>query len=151
LRELIRSFPAWVRGAALAGAATALILAAVSIAHMSIRVEDGHFALSLGTSKVVTGAPARSSEEIEKFVQNAIVREREKIENEYRAQMAEFKQQLAAEYKTQLQAVSAEQQVKIRAVQASLRTEIARVNRQNRNIRPFFDSDEYADLWATGR
>ena len=49
------------------------------------------------------------------------------------------------------QAASAQQQVKIQAVKAGLRVEMARINRQTQNIRPFFDTDENTDLWSTGR
>src|SRR5262245_58088806 len=150
-RELLSSFPVWVRGAALAGAVAAVVLLALSIARVHISVKDGDFALSFGSSKGVTAGSVQSSDELEKLVQNAVARERVKIEDEYRAQMTGFRRQLAAEYKTQLQAMSAEQQAKIQAVRASLKVEIARISRQNRNIRPFFDTDDYADIWSTGR
>src|SRR5262249_34190862 len=151
LSGLLSSFPAWVRGAALAGATAVMIVAALSIGRVSISVKDGDFALNFGGTNVMTGTSGQSSEEIETIVQKAIARERAKINDEYRAQMASFEQQLSAQYKAQLQAARAEQEAKIRAVRASMKSEIVRVNRQNRNIRPFFDADEYAELWVTGR
>ncbi|MGH9847244.1 MAG: anti-sigma factor family protein [Blastocatellia bacterium] len=151
LRELINSFPAWVRGAALAGAAAAIALIALSLANASIDFKGGDFAIQFGASKGVTGSLPQSSEEIEKLVQAAVARQEEKMQQEFRAQMAGLKDQLAAEHQAQLQAVSTRQQAKLQAVRAGLRLELARVERQNRNIRPFFDSDEYAELWSTGR
>ncbi len=150
LRELISSFPAWVRGAALAGAAAAMALIALSLANTSINFKGGDLAIQFGAPKGVTSLP-QSSEEIEKLVQAVVARHQEKMQEEFRAQLAGLKDQLTAEHKAQLQAVSAQQQVKIQAVRAGLRSEIARVERLNRNIRPFFDSDEYAELWSTGR
>jgi len=151
LRELASSFPAWVRGAALAGAAAAMALVALSLANTSINFKGGDLAIQFGAPKGVTGSLSQPSEEIEKLVQATVARQSEKMQDEFRAQVAGLKDHLVAEHKAQLQAVSAEQQVKVQAVRASLRSEIARVERLNRNIRPFFDSDEYADLWSTGR
>jgi hypothetical protein len=151
LRELIRMFPVWARGAALAGAAALLVSVTLSIAGASVRVKGGEVAIDFGKSAPETAVAARSSEEMEKLAQAAVAREREKMQSEYQAQMAAFKDQLTAEYKARLEAASAEHQAKIQAVRASLRSEIARVERQNRNIRPFFDSDENTDLWSTGR
>jgi hypothetical protein len=151
LRELISSFPVWVRGAALASVAAAMVLLTLSLSKANISVKNGNFALSFGSPNTVTGQPGSSSDEIEKAVRLAIASEREKMREESRAQMASFKEQLAAEQKAQLQAVIAEHQIRIQAVRASLKSEIARVSRQNQSIRPFFDSDNYADIWATGR
>jgi hypothetical protein len=151
LRELISSFPAWVRGAALAGAVAALLLVALSLAHTRVNFNGGDFAIQFGPSRAETVSLPPSSEEIDKQVQAAVARQQRQMQAEFQAQVAGLKQQLVAEHKAQLEAVSAQQQVKIQAVRASLRSEIARVERLNRSVRPFFDSDEYADLWSTGR
>src|SRR5262245_44880222 len=76
LRELVGMFPVWVRGAALIGAAAAMLLVSLSIAGARISLKDGDFAVSFGR----TGNVAASSEEISQMVQNAVAEEREKME-----------------------------------------------------------------------
>jgi anti-sigma factor RsiW len=152
LREFISSVPAWWRGAALAGATVAIAMVALSLAHTRIHFHDGDFAIQFGAPAAgVTGSLPQPSEEIERQVRAAVARQQQQLQVEFAAQAASLKQQLLAEHEAQLKAVSAGQQAKIQAVRASLRSEIARVERLNRNVRPFFDSDDYAELWSTGR
>lgn len=152
LRELIGMFPIWVRGAALAGAAAAMLLMALSIAGARFSLKNGDLAISFGaTEKIATGAPAVSPEEIERIVQNAVAREREKIERQYSVQLASFKDQLSAERQAQLRAAVADHEAKLKAAQAELRREIRRVNWQNASIRSFFAMDEANDPWGDVR
>ncbi len=152
LRELIGMFPVWVRGAALAGAAAAMLLFALSIAGASVSVKNGDFAVNFGgTANHETSASAISSEEVEKLVQNAVAGEREKIERQYNAQLAGFRDQLNAEHQSRLQAASAEHQAQLEAVKAGLRREIQRSNRQNSSIRSFFAMGDNDDPWGDSR
>jgi hypothetical protein len=152
LRELIGMFPMWVRGAALAGAAAAMLLLALSIAGAIVSVKNGDFAINFGAAeKTATGAPAVSSEEVERLVQNAVARERERIEQQYGAQLASFKDQLSAEHQSKLQAASADHQTRLKVVQAELKREIQRTNRQNASIRSFFAMDDANDPWGDVR
>src|SRR5262249_41739077 len=48
LRELIGTFPVWVRGAALAGMVAAMLLVAMSIAGTRISLEGGDYAINFG-------------------------------------------------------------------------------------------------------
>ena len=103
LRELIGMFPVWVRGAALAGAAAAMLLVTLSIAGTRISLKDGDFAINFGrTGNSATGAPAVSSEEIERMVQNAVAGEREEMEQRYSAQLASLKDQLNADHQARI-------------------------------------------------
>lgn len=152
LRELIGMFPMWVRGAALAGAAAAMLLLALSIAGASVSVKNGDFVINFGaTEKTATSAPAASSEEVERLVQNAMAGERERIEQRYSAQLASFKDQLSAEHQAKLQAAAADYQTRLKAAQAELKREIQRTNRQNASIRSFFAMDDANDPWGDVR
>src|SRR5262247_1501888 len=124
LRELVGMFPVWVRGAAFIGAAAAVLLVSLSIAGTSISLKDGDFAVSFGrTGNVAAPAPAVSSEEINRMVQNAVAEEREKMEQRYKAQLASFKDQLEADHQAELQAARTERQAQLKAVQAALQQE----------------------------
>ncbi len=151
LRELLGAFPGWVRGAALAGTAAALVLVALSLARTRVSLHDGDFALSFGATNLSPGAVASASQDVEKAVQQAVAREREKLQAENRVLMAGLKEQLAAEQKAELQAISAEHQARIQAVRAKFDRQLADLNRQNRSVRPFFEGDNYSDLWSSGR
>lgn len=152
LRELIGMFPVWVRGAALAGAAAAMLLVALSIAGARVSLKNGDFAINFGKAEnAATGAPAVEAEQVERLVQNAIARERERIERQYSVQLASFKDQLSAEHQAKLQAASADHQEKLKAVQAELKREIQRANRQNASIRSFFAMDDSNDPWGDVR
>jgi anti-sigma factor RsiW len=141
LRELVGMFPRWVRGAALAGAAAVMMLIAMSIAGASVNVRNGDFAVNFGrAANAETGGGGASSEAIERLVQTAVAREREKIEQEHNAQLTSFKDQL-----------SAEQQAQLEAVKAALRREIQRANRQNPSIRSFFAQGDNDDPWGDVR
>lgn len=152
LRELIGTFPMWVRGGALAGAAAAMLLLALSIAGTSVSVKNGGFTISFGVAgNAATGAPAAPSEEVERLVQNAVARERERIERQYSVQLAGFRDQLSAEHRAKLQAADADYQTKLKAIEAGLRREIQRTNRQNASIRSFFAMDDANDPWGDVR
>ncbi|MGH9766319.1 MAG: zf-HC2 domain-containing protein [Blastocatellia bacterium] len=152
LRELIGMFPVWVRGATLAGAASAMLLVSLSIAGTRISLKDGDFAVNIGRKEnAATGAPAVASEEVERMVQNAIAAEREKMEQRYSAQLASFKDQLNAESEAKLQAANAENQARLKTLQAALKQEMRRFNRQNTSIRSFFAMEDPNDPWRDGR
>lgn len=149
LRELIGMFPMWVRGAALAGAAVAMLLLALSIAGASVSVKNGAFAISFGgAAKAETGGAGASSQELEKLIQSAVAKERDQMRQEYETQLASFKDQLNADHQAKLQAASAEHQAQLNAVKAGLRAEIRRSSRQNSSIRSFFALDDNDDSWG---
>jgi len=153
LRALIGMFPVWGRGAALVGAAAAMLLISLSVAGTRIRMKDGDFAVSFGrTVDSTSAAPAVSSEKIDLMVQNAVAEERRKMEELYNARLASFKNQLDADHQEKLRAARAEQQSQLRATQAALQQEIRRFNRQNTSgIRAFFARDDSSDPWGEGR
>lgn len=135
LRELISLFPVWARGLAMAGAAAAMVLLALAIGG------------SNSTNGVNAGSNAQnaamSQQQIEALVKNAVAEERAKMEQEYQAQFASFKEKLDGEHRLRLQAISAEHQAKLEAVKANLREEIKKSNRQRGSIRSFFALDDY--------
>jgi putative zinc finger protein len=154
LRELVGMFPAWVRGAALIGAAAAVLLVSLSIAGTRISLKDGDFAVSFGrTDNLAPLAPAVSSEEVGRLVQNAVAEEREKMEERYNARLASFKDQLDATHQAELRAARDEQQAQLRAARVALQQDMRRFNRQNTSagIRAFFTRDESSDPWGDGR
>lgn len=153
LRELIGTFPVWVRSAAFAGAAAAMLLVSLSIAGTRISLKDGDFAVSFGpTGNSAPAAPAVSSEEIGRMVQNVLAEEREKMEELYSARLASFKDQLDAEQQAKLQTARADQQAQLRAAQAALQQEMRRINRQNiSGIRAFFARDDSSEPWGDGK
>jgi len=154
LRELVGMFPAWVRGAALIGAAAAVLLVSLSIVGTRISLKDGDFAVSFGrTSNESPLDSAVSSEEVGRLVQNAVAEERERMEERYNARLASFKDQLDADHQAELQAARAEQQEHLRAARVTLQQEMRRFNRQNTSagIRSFFARDDSSDPWGDGR
>src|SRR5262245_1119643 len=152
LRELIGMFPVWVRGAALAGAAAAMLLVTLSIAGTRISLKAGDFTINFGgTGNPATGAPAVSSKEIERMVQNAVAGERAEMEQQYSAQLASFKDQLNADHQAESRAARAENQARLKSLQAGLQQEIRRINRHNTSIRSFFARDDSNDPWGDGR
>src|SRR5262245_23830628 len=145
LRELVGMFPLWVRGAAFIGAAAAVLLVSLSIAGTRISLKDGDFAVSFGrTGNGAAPAPAVSSEEINRVVQNAVAEEREKMEGLYSARLASFKDQLDADHQAELRAARADQQAQLRAARAALQQEMRRFNRHTTSagIRAFFSRDD---------
>jgi anti-sigma factor RsiW len=146
LRELIGMFPVWVRGVAFVGAAAAMLVVSLSIAGTRISLKDGDFAVSFGPAgNEAPAAPAISSEEIGRMVQNAVAEEREKMEELYSARLANFKGQLDAYHQAKLQAARVEQQAQLRAAQSALQQEMRRFNQQNTSIRAFFARDDSSD------
>jgi hypothetical protein len=152
LRELIGAFPVWVRGAAIIGAAAAMLLASLSIAGTKVSLKDGEFAVSFGrTVYPAPTAPAVSSEEIGRMVQKAVAEEREKMEERYGAQLASFKDQLNAESQARLRSVKTENQARLKIMEAALKQEVRGFNRQNTSIRSFFARDDSSDPWGDSR
>ncbi len=152
LRELIGMFPVWVRGAALAGAAAAMLLVTLSIAGTRISMKDGDLAIGFGrTANESPVATAVSSKEVERMVQNAVAVEREKMEERYTSQMANLKDQLNADHQAKLVAARAENQARLKVLQAGVQRELRKLNRQNTSIRSFFARDDSNDPWGDGR
>jgi anti-sigma factor RsiW len=152
LRELIGMFPAWVRGAAFVGAGAMVLLFSLSISGTRISLKDGDFTVSFGRAGNSSGAaPAVSSEEIGRMVQNVLAEERGKMEELYSARLASFKDQLDADHQAKLQAARAEHQAHLRASRAAFKQEMRRFNRQNTSIRAFFARDDSSDPWGDGR
>lgn len=136
LRELIGLFPVWARGLAMAGAAAAIVLMAVSA-----------FSLKGGAP----GSAGLSEQQVQAMVSKAVADERANMNQQYQAELAGFKTQLAADYQTQLQMVSAENQNKLESVKASLKAEIRKSNQQNGSLRSFFAvEDDRSYQWGVG-
>jgi anti-sigma factor RsiW len=152
LRELIGLFPVWVRGLTFVGAGALMLLFLLSIAGTRISLKDGDFTISFGRAGNETpAAPAVSSEEIGRMVQNVLAEEREKMEELYSARLASFKGQLDADHQAKLQAAMSEHQAHLRAARAAFQQEMRRFNRQNTSIRAFFARDDSSDPWGDGR
>jgi Putative zinc-finger len=131
LREFLNLFPAWARGAALTAASLALLLFALSFAGAGISP----------SGKSANLDSAMNPEQIESLVKEAVAREREQMQQDFRAQMADYREQLKTEHELQLKALSAQQAAKLEAV----KTELKRFNRQNPSIRSFFAMDDPDD------
>jgi hypothetical protein len=128
LREFLNLFPAWARGAALTAASLASLLFALSFAGVDINPNGRR-------------AAAMNQEQIESLVKEAVARERERMGQDFRAQMADYREQLKTEHELQLDALYARQAAKLEAV----KTELKRFNRQNSSIRSFFAMDDPDD------
>lgn len=150
LRELIGLFPVWVRGAALAGTAAALVLMALAATDARINFKSGEIAFGRkapGNSSGIMPRPA-STADIEKIVQNAVAKERASWQADYQAQTASLKQELHVYYQTQLAAAASVQEAKFKATQAALKAEIRKANQQHRqgsSIRSFFATNDAPD------
>ncbi|MEO6725518.1 MAG: zf-HC2 domain-containing protein [Blastocatellia bacterium] len=158
LRELLSLFPVWTRSLAMAGAAAAVLLLALSVIGTRISINHGDFAVSFGNASAteksdsVTATTGPSQQQIESLVKNAVAAERERIQQDYQVQFASFKQQLDTEHKARLQAVSADNQAKLEATKASLRQEIKKSSLQRGSIRSFFAmDDDRQDPWSDVR
>lgn len=137
LRELIGLFPIWARGLAMAGAAAAIILVAVSASNLK------------GSTPVAGGL---SEQQVQAMVSKAVADERAKLQQQNQAEFASFKSQLATEYQAQLQMVSADHQHKLEAVKASLKSEMKKANQQNGSLRSFFAvEDDRSYPWGDSR
>jgi anti-sigma factor RsiW len=126
-RELFNFFPAWARGVALSAASLSLLLLALS------------FAGIIGS--------ANNSDRIEALVNDAVARESARMQQQYRAQAASYREQLKADYESQLNALRSQQEVKLEAAKAELK----RFNRQNSSIRSFFALDDADDPFGDYR
>jgi hypothetical protein len=135
------------------GAAAAILLISLSVAGTSVSLKDGDLSVSFGrTGNPASVAPAVSAEEINLMVQNAVTKERRKMEEQYSSQLASFKEQLSADNQAKIQAVRAEHQAQLRATQVALQQEIRRFNRQHTSgIRAFFARDDSGDSWGEDR
>lgn len=137
LRELIGMFPVWARGLAMAGAAAAVVL-------MALSVYGGR-----------NGSPINaglSEQQVQAMVSKAVADERSKMQQQYQAELASFKTQLTAEHQAQIQMATAEHQNKLEAIKAGLRAEIKRSNQQNGSLRSFFAvEDDRSYPWGDSR
>jgi hypothetical protein len=144
-----------VRGAALATAAVALLFVAAALAGAGISYRNGDFALqfrgAFAGGNPVTASANPSSEQIERLVEQAVAKEREKMKAEFEAQAASFQERLTVEHQAQLQAISARQEARVEAVRAALRAEFRRANRTAPSIRSFFAMDDGSDVDADSR
>jgi Putative zinc-finger len=131
LREWLNLFPLWARGVALASASLALLIFALSFAGAGISP----------IGKRGTFDSAMNSEQVETLVKEAVARERERMQQDFRAQMADYREQLKTEHELQLNALYVRQAAKLEAV----KTELKRFNQQNTSIRSFFAMDELDD------
>jgi Putative zinc-finger len=120
LREFINFFPGWARGASLTAVSLSLLI----------------FSLSF-----VKRDSVMNSDRIEALVKEEVAKERTSIEQEYRAQIAGYQEQLKAENEMQLKALLAQQEAKLEAAKAELR----RFNRRNSSFRSFFAMDDSDD------
>ncbi len=137
LRELIGLFPIWARGLAMAGAAAAIILVAVSASNLK------------GSTPVAGGL---SEQQVQAMVSKAVADERAKLQQQNQAEFASFKSQLATEYQAQLQMVSADHQHKLEALKASLKSEMKKASQQNGSLRSFFAvEDDRSYPWGDSR
>ncbi|HKX33213.1 MAG TPA: zf-HC2 domain-containing protein [Blastocatellia bacterium] len=128
-RELMRWFPAWARGVALASAALSVLIFALSVAGPR-----------LGSGRNPS-AGALSSAQVQSLIDEAVAKERgaiqEQLQAEYRTQLSHLKTELQAEH-----------EAKLEAVQAGLKAEIKRSNRTRPSIRSFWAMSEPQDLWG---
>ncbi|MBO0798802.1 MAG: zf-HC2 domain-containing protein [Blastocatellia bacterium] len=133
LRELIAFFPGWARGAALTAASLSLL------------------AFSLSFAGIHPQNSAVNSDRIDALVKDAVEKERARMQQEYREQIAAYRDQLKAENDTQLKALIAQQEAKFEAAKAELK----RYNRQNMpqnpSIRSFFAMDDSDDQVGDNR
>lgn len=148
-RELIGLFPVWVRAAALAGAAAALMLMTLAATAARINFKSGEIAFgqqAAGNSSGIT-LRAASTADIETIVQNAVAKEHARWQADYQAQTARLKQEMHAHYQAQLAAAIA-QEAKFKTTQAALKAEIRKANQQHRqgpSIRSFFATNDVPD------
>jgi anti-sigma factor RsiW len=118
-REFINYFPVWARGFALSAASLSLLLFALSFA----------------------GILPKAPDRLEAMVNDAVARESARMQKEYRAQAALYREQLKDEYEIQLKALRTQQDAKLEAAKAELK----RYNRRNSSIRSFFAMDDSDD------
>jgi hypothetical protein len=137
LREFLNLFPAWARGAALTAASLALLLFVLSFAGAGIN----HTWQTWPIGKSGSPDSAMNPEQVESLVKEAVARERERMEQDFRAQLADHREQLKTEHELQLNALYAQQAARLEAVKAELK----RFNRQNSSIRSFFAMDDLDD------
>jgi anti-sigma factor RsiW len=128
--EFSKIFPAWARGLALSAASLSLLLFALSFAGI-----------------LPAGDSAMNSPRIEMLVNDAVARESARIEQQYRAQAASYREQLKAEYELQFNALRTQQEAKLEAA----KVELKRFNRQNSSIRSFFAMDDADDPFGDYR
>lgn len=136
--ELVGMFPFWARGAALAAAA--MILATFSF---------GAWQMLSGGGKAPT--TEISSAAVEAMIQEAVAKERFKLMEDFKTEMAGFKERINAENESRLQSVKADQEARIKTLQAGFQSELRKVNRQNSSIRSFFAMDDSQEPWGGTR
>ncbi len=132
--ELVGMFPVWARGVALVSVLLAMI--------------------TLGAIQLRSGKPDErmvSAAEVETIVEEAVARERLKLKEDFRTEMAGLRHQINAEHEAQLEAAKADHEARIKTLQAGFQSEIRKVNRQNSSIRSFFAMDDLQDPWGGTR
>lgn len=132
MKELLGMFPFWARGAALA--AMALVIAF----------------LTFGASQMLRSQSENrlSTAQIESLVQDAVARERTKLQVEFRTELAGFKAGLDADHDARIRELKAVQEQQIKSLQAGFQAELRKVNRQNSSIRSFFAMGDNQDPWG---
>ncbi|MBK9317114.1 MAG: zf-HC2 domain-containing protein [Acidobacteria bacterium] len=136
--ELVGMFPFWARGVALAAAA--MILATFSF---------GAWQMLTGGGKTPT--TEISSAAVEAMIQEAVAKERFKLMEDFKTEMAGLKERINAENESRLQSVKADQDARIKTLQAGFQSELRKVNRQNSSIRSFFAMDDSQEPWGGTR
>lgn len=124
VESLLLLFPAWARGLALTAVAAGLLLVLVPLGRRG---------------------PAVTPAEIDNLVREAVARERAQIENEYRVRNTAFEEKARRDYQEQLEKVSADYELRLQGMQASLRAEM----RNRGSIRSYFALGDGYD--AAGR
>lgn len=136
--ELVGMFPFWARGAALAAAA--MILATFSF---------GAWQMLTGVEN--TASTELSSAAVEAMVQEAVAKERFKLMEDFKTEMADFKERINADNESRLQSVKADQQARIKTLEAGFQSELRKLNRQNSSLRSFFAMDDSQEPWGGTR
>lgn len=135
LIELVGMFPVWARGAALVATALAL------------------FAVTFGASQLIRNPnqPRLSSAEIEALVQDAVAKERVRLEAGFKTELAGLRDEMNAGQEERIRHLRDEHDQKIKTLEAGFRSELKKANRQNSSIRSFFAMDDSQEPWGGTR
>ncbi len=125
LSSLLLLFPVWARGMALTALAAGLLLALLPMGRGDERV---------------------SPDEIDRLVREAVARERQQLENDYRARTVAFEEQSQREHDARIEAVAASCKANLNDLRRSLRAEM----RHGQSIRSYFALGDGYDLPGRG-
>lgn len=139
LRELISLFPVWMRGAALIGAAAALVLVALSVLTL---VKSNSQTSSTVAQTAAQPQATFTRAEVESLVKSEVAKAQSQMQQEFRAQLASFETQLNNDYQTRLQAVTS----RVRSLETGKSRLIARDNRDESQIREWLA--DYRDTFG---